>query len=139
MHGKLYSLTPEEIKKDKRNEKVGIAIVAIISVIFITIISNSGEEKKMDTSTSNVGTSSMKDNTEKGNIMITDYTVLYKDYTENPIAADEKYRWKILQITGNIDTIDREISQNPYVTFEVEFFKNIKIIFSKSQEKDIAK
>lgn len=60
--------------------------------------------------------------------MKVDYKVLHKEYMDNPIAADEKYKGKILELTGPIDTIDREIAGNPYVTFEIELLEMLELL-----------
>jgi hypothetical protein len=58
---------------------------------------------------------------------------------DNPIAADGKYKGEILELTGPIDTIDREIAGNPYVTFEIELLENVRITFKKSAESKVTK
>ncbi len=67
-----------------------------------------------------------------------DYRVLYNDYQNNPINADSKYKDKYWKISGNVSQIDREIMGNPYVTFEIDFMKDIRITFAKSEEEKIA-
>jgi hypothetical protein len=46
---------------------------------------------------------------------------LQKDYTDNEIAADRKYRLKILEVTGKIKEIGRvPRSTSTYLAFETE-------------------
>ena len=74
-------------------------------------------------------------------VMDVDYNTLFQDYQDNPINADKIYRNKLLRLTGDIDTIDREISQAPYITFNVggEYsFNDIRMTFKKSEEDKIA-
>jgi hypothetical protein len=61
-----------------------------------------------------------------------DYKTLYKDYDDNPINADKKYRDKKLILTGSIAKIDRDIGQHPYITFNVDEYglKSIKMSFN---------
>lgn len=69
-----------------------------------------------------------------------DYKELYRDYKENAIAADEKYKDKLIQVTGKIDDIFREVMGHPYVTFEVDkYFGHVQAVFDKDEEKNIAK
>ena len=75
----------------------------------------------------------------KVSVMKMDYKVLHKDYMDNPIAADEKYKGKVLELTGQVDIIDREIAGNPYVTFEVDLLENVRITFKKSEESKVTK
>jgi hypothetical protein len=60
-----------------------------------------------------------------------DYKTLYKDYEDNAISADKKYREKKLVLTGAIANIDRDIAQSPYITFNVDEYgaKSIKMSF----------
>lgn len=75
-----------------------------------------------------------------GKVPITiDYKTLHKEYMDNPIGADEKYKGKKLILTGKIDSIDREIAGNPYVTFSISTFENIRITFNKAEESKVAK
>ena len=57
---------------------------------------------------------------------------------DNPINADSKYRDKILKLTGTVGTIDREINQETYITFDIDFLKDIRITFKKDQESKVA-
>lgn len=61
-----------------------------------------------------------------------DYKLLYKDYGDNPISADKKYKDKKLILTGTIANIDRDIAQSPYITFNVDEYgaKSIKMSFN---------
>lgn len=43
---------------------------------------------------------------------------IYKDYQENEIAADAKYKDKMVIITGKIDNIGKDITDEPYITLE---------------------
>ncbi len=65
-----------------------------------------------------------------------DYKALFKDYKDNPINADKKYKDKKFVLTGTISDIDRDIGQSPYITFDVDSditakdYGNIKLSFS---------
>lgn len=63
--------------------------------------------------------------------MKVDCQTLYKDYENNPIKADSKYRDKKLKLTGTIANIDRDIGQSPYITFNIDEYglKSIKMSF----------
>ena len=41
---------------------------------------------------------------------------LYKEYDANEIAADQKYKGKIIEVTGVIRDIGNDIMNNAYVT-----------------------
>ncbi|OQB11525.1 MAG: tRNA_anti-like protein [Firmicutes bacterium ADurb.Bin193] len=69
-----------------------------------------------------------------------DYKVLHKDYIDNPINADSMYKDKMLVLVGKINTIDREIAGQPYITFDVDgLFNNVRITFDKDEEEKVTK
>ena len=68
-----------------------------------------------------------------------DYRVIYSDYEKNPINADSKYKDKYWKISGTVGTIDREIMGEPYITFEIDFLKDIRVTFNKSEEEKVSK
>ena len=57
---------------------------------------------------------------------------LYKEYNENEIAADEKYKGKIIEITGVIRDIGNYIMDNAYITLVGnEYFRDIQCYFNE--------
>ncbi len=79
---------------------------------------------------------------EKDSVIKVDYEKLHQEYMDNPIAADAKYKGKILELTGKVDNIDREIAGNPYITFNIggEYsLKDVRITFKKSEEEKVTK
>ena len=56
---------------------------------------------------------------------------LYKDYSNNEIAADDKYKGKIIQVNGTIRDIGNDIMDDAYVTLiGDEFFGDIQCYFN---------
>jgi len=60
---------------------------------------------------------------------------LYKEYNANEIAADEKYKGQIIQVTGIIRDIGNDIMDNAHVTLtgdqyfgDIQFYFNEKLI-----------
>ena len=57
---------------------------------------------------------------------------LYKEYNDNEIAADEKYKGQIIQVTGIIRDIGNDIMDNAYVTLiGDQYFGDIQCYFDK--------
>ena len=57
---------------------------------------------------------------------------LYKEYNENEIAADEKYKGKIIEVTGVIRDIGNDIMDNAYITrVGNEYFGDIQCYFNE--------
>ena len=44
-------------------------------------------------------------------------TQLFKDYDANEVNADDKYKGKVLRVTGTISTIGKDILDTPYIAF----------------------
>jgi hypothetical protein len=58
---------------------------------------------------------------------------LYADYEANGVAADAKYKGKVLQVTGVVNTIDRDIMDKIYVTLKGDqYFGDIQCFFAES-------
>lgn len=69
-------------------------------------------------------------------------TVLSAEYQENEIAADEKYKGKILLVSGTIDDIGKDLMDSIYVSLSdgEEFsFSGVQCFFSDSQTSVAAK
>ena len=43
---------------------------------------------------------------------------LYSAYRTNEVSADTMYKGKLIELTGTIDTIGKDILDNPYVSFK---------------------
>lgn len=64
---------------------------------------------------------------------------LVRAYTNNEVAADEKYKGRTLKVTGNIDTIGKDIVDSPYVTFEsVSIIPTVQCMFGSKDIKELA-
>lgn len=110
----------------------------LIIVILIGIIGGVSSNQENNEKTSAIQTSSNSKIEQHEEVLEVDYTTLYQDYEDNPINADKQYKGKILKLTGEVSTIDREIDQRTYVTFDVGFLKNIRITFKRDQENKVA-
>ena len=66
---------------------------------------------------------------------------LYNDYNNNEIAADDKYKGKIIQVKGTIRDIGNDIMDEAYVTLiGDEFFGDVQCFFTdKSYLVDVKK
>ena len=57
---------------------------------------------------------------------------LYKEYNDNEIAADEKYKGQIIQVSGIIRDIGNVIMDNAYVTLiGDQYFGDIQCYFNE--------
>jgi hypothetical protein len=52
--------------------------------------------------------------------IITNAPQIFNDYKSNEIAADEKYKNKIVAVVGMVDKIGKDILDKPYITLWVD-------------------
>jgi hypothetical protein len=60
---------------------------------------------------------------------------LVEDYKANEVSADAKYKGKTVEITGTVETIGKDILDNPYITFfyqEYSIINNVQCLFARS-------
>ena len=58
---------------------------------------------------------------------------LYADYETNGVAADQKYKGKVILVVGEVENIDRDIMDDIYVTLATgELIGSVQCMFSES-------
>lgn len=64
---------------------------------------------------------------------------LYKEYDENELAADDKYKGKILRVSGKVSSIDQDILNSLYVTLETGDYNifSIQCYFDDSKRQQL--
>ena len=72
-----------------------------------------------------------------------EYTVsaqeLYKAYEDNGVAADEKYKDKVILVNGIVETIDKDITDAIYVTLKTSMYSaSVQCLFANSHTKEAA-
>lgn len=59
-------------------------------------------------------------------------TSLYAEFEENGVAAEQKYKGQIIEVTGKVENIDRDILDDIYVALEGnEYFGSIQCFFNE--------
>ena len=82
-----------------------------------------------------IGLASIEDeapaiNSETQPVLSVNSKTLYKDYTNNEIAADDKYKGKVIQVSGTIRGIGNDIMDDAYITLVGDdFFGDIQCFF----------
>lgn len=66
---------------------------------------------------------------------------LVSAYEENAIAADQKYKGKVIQVTGYINDFDEDIMGDPYITLCVDEYgwNCVQCSFPDSERKALAR
>lgn len=65
---------------------------------------------------------------------------LYSEYSANEVAADMKYRGKIIEVSGRIQEIGKDILDNAYIVIGGDgFFEGVQCTFLSNQLLSVAK
>ena len=98
--------------------------LSLISIIFFVIIAFGSLEEFESLDDEPKITADTKPN------LIVSARKLYKEYNANEIAADEKYKGKIIKETGIIRDIGNDIMDNAYITLiGDQYFGDIQCYF----------
>ncbi|MES2223750.1 MAG: hypothetical protein V4469_02330 [Patescibacteria group bacterium] len=68
-------------------------------------------------------------------------TKLLADYKANEVSADAKYKNNIVEVSGLVDTIGKDIVDTPYISLtdgSQYSFENVQCMFSKADETQLA-
>ena len=64
---------------------------------------------------------------------------LYREYRSNEVAADEKYKGKILTVTGTVESVGKDIADTPYVAIKAgDVIGSVQCMFSEQYSSDLA-
>ena len=56
---------------------------------------------------------------------------LWAEYDANEVAADQKYKGKVIEVSGQVDNIGKDITDAIYVTLSTgEYLANVQCFFS---------
>lgn len=54
---------------------------------------------------------------------------LFADYEANEVSADDKYKGKVLRVTGKISTIGKDVLDTPYIQFAANEVFGVQCMF----------
>ena len=109
-------------KKSKKRWLLWISL-GILALIIIGVAS---EDKKADAAPANVPPDNTTNNTEELPIKVTAIK-LYNDYEANEVAADNMYKGKRLEVTGTVESINKDIADDVYISLTAgEILSNIQ-------------
>jgi len=128
---------PKEKEKTKKKNPwlIGCGIVAgIVAFIVIIVAISSSSGPSLSTPSS----SSAPAATQVPAIEI-NAVALYTAYQGNPIAADAKYKDKILKVSGTIVNIDKSTFGTPYIIFGMDVYgiSGVMCEFNKTEETNL--
>lgn len=65
--------------------------------------------------------------------------VLFSDYEENEVAADQKFKGKTILVTGQVDDIKKDLMNSMYVTLTGDgVFGHVQCYFAQAHEAQLA-
>lgn len=63
---------------------------------------------------------------------------LFTEYHANEVSADENYKGKRISITGTIGIIGKDVFDNPYISFRIDYLQGVNCYFSDENNKIIS-
>lgn len=74
-----------------------------------------------------------------GQVISVTATKLHADYDANAVAADERYKDKVLEVTGKVTGIGKDIMDTPYVTLDSgNQFMSVQCMFADEHKSELS-
>jgi hypothetical protein len=91
-----------------------------------------------------VGSTDTDTDTQKVQSQAPSYTLsasqLYSDYNSNEVAADSKYKGKVVIVTGTIQDIGKDIMDDAYIVIGGGgFLDGVQCTFTKGEQSSVAR
>ncbi len=115
----------------------GLGVLIFLSII----IGSNGENESLQTQEINATTGSQEIESEQPVVAIkVSPEVLRAAYSANQVSADQTYQGKLLEISGTVDTIGKDILDEAYITFETNdsyAFDKVQCMFRVTNEGEL--
>ncbi len=109
---------------------------ALAVIVFIMVVANSGD------STSTPGQTATNQEAQQPAVAIkVTAEALRQAYKTNQVSADQQYEDKLVEISGTVDTIGKDVLDEAYITFQPKdpyAFDKVQCMFSSTEEGSIA-
>lgn len=137
-------LIPPFSKKVQSKLKIhlsrGVKVLMVLVIFFIigTMMINSSVDPKNPVTKTTTETKKV-DEPKEETIPVT-ATKMLSDYKANEVSADAMYKGKLVEITGLVDNIGKDILDTPYISLtngQQYSFEFIQCVFMKTQEADL--
>lgn len=112
----------------------------VLAIIVLFIIVGSGGSSSTPTQVGNGGNTNTAPAAQPEEVIKITAVKLSEEYDANKVAADAKYKDKLLEVSGTIDTIGKDILDTPYVTLQGRQYSlfGLQCMFAKSDEAELA-
>lgn len=104
--------TRETSAKKPWHKKWWVWVIIVIAVF--GIIGSLGDSDSTD------GTQSAQEEVKEEPAISVTALKMAAEYKENEVAADAKYKDKLVEISGTVDTIGKDALDTPFIAFETE-------------------
>lgn len=113
----------------------------VLTVIIVLIVLGTiGSLSKKDNTSTNNNLVVNNSNTSNNEIVPKEEVIkitakeLMSEYKANEIAADNLYKGKLLEVSGNVDNIGKDILDSPYITLKTnEMFDTVQCMIKDSE------
>jgi len=108
----------------------------VIIVVVIIGIASSGDNSKQGATGSQTQAAAEQ---QKAATKVT-ALALAGAYKDNEVAADATYKGQIVEVSGTVDTIGKDVLDTPYITLATGqySFESVQCMFAKSDEPQLA-
>ncbi|MDD2753011.1 MAG: hypothetical protein PHT44_00095 [Candidatus Portnoybacteria bacterium] len=108
-----------------------------IAIVLLIIIGSSGSSKKNGNQSPASGDQNQQPAQSQQEAIKISAVKLSEEYKANEVAADSKYKGKMLEISGIVDSIGKDILSVPYIalkSYEYAVIDKVQCMFSKNDE-----
>ena len=114
-----------------------VLIAAIIGVVLVDLYATGGEQTSEPTPMQNTTSTITPTPTCEPGVVCVTAEQLCDDYEKNEIAADYKYKGKILDVSGKIKEIERGLTGGAFITLDCGFATRVWCYFDKAHESEM--
>jgi len=111
---------------------------AIVIFVVLIIIGSSSEDSNTQTKTQ---TQTQSQPEQKVEAIKLNAETLRQAYKENEVNGDNLYKEKLVEISGTVDTIGKDVTKEAYITFETPesvSFDKVQCMFNQTEEAGLA-
>jgi MFS superfamily sulfate permease-like transporter len=109
--------------------RVGVVLVCVMALVASTESKKEREQKRAEIA-----------NTSSDQVVSVSSDQLEKDYRANEVSADDKYRGKVLRVSGSVQEIRKDIMNDPYVVlWTTKRFNGVHARFDADQNGQLAR
>lgn len=120
------------------NWKVWAAVIVLVIIVSVLDTPNSINKQQNNVNSTKTETNILPTPTTTITKVTTEN--LLKEYEANEVAADEKYKSKLVEITGTVYKIDKDIFETPQIRFSKNnTISSVVCSFSKNNTDQLSK